>query len=482
MQIFSSKYIPFWLMSLAIGIILVVPHLIQEGMFMDGNLYLSVAKNLSLGIGTFWNPIFSDSWEIAGRNTFHEQPPLFFGIEALWFKIFGYGLLVERFFSLFTAFVTAFIINKIWKSTNKDQPEFYKVNWIPFLYWVSIPLVFWAFHNNVIENTLSIFTLLSVFFIIKFHEKSNYIYLLLAGCIIFAASLTKGVPGLFPLSTIGIYWLVYRKNSLLRTIMDTLLLSGIVVIIYVIILFTSDVAFDSLEFYFQKRLLGRINNDPTVNSRFWVLARIIGDIAPMMGLSLLFFFIGKWKKTSFTINKNHVLFFLLLGIAGSVPLMLTMVQKGFYFVPALPYFALAFAFISAPPLLSFIHKINIKAKGFKIFTALVLIGFIGSIGYSITQVGGTNQDQDTLNDVRLIGTKVPHFSSIKTDNSVYFNWGLQTYFMRYYNICLDPNMDSSCYILKKKNEKPEENYILINLETRQYDLYINENCQTTSTE
>lgn len=479
MQFLKSKYSPFWFISLAIAIVLVLPHLVQEGMFMDGNLYLSVSKNLSMGIGTFWEPIFSDSWEVAGKETFHEQPPLFFAIEALWFKIFGYHILVERGFSLFTAIITAFVINKIWKHVNKDHPALTKVNWLPFLYWVSIPLIFWSFHNNVIENTLSIFTLISVYYIIKSKDadQKRFFYLFLAGAVVFLASLTKGVPGLFPIGTIGLFWLVYRKGSFLKAVVDTLFVAAVVIGLYTVILNSSEVAYESLSFYFEKRLVGRINNAATVNSRFWVLVRLISDVAPIIGVSLVLLLIGKWKKFNFSIQWKHVMFFLLVGISGSIPLMLTLVQKGFYFVPSLPYFAISIAFISAPVVSILIEKINTEKLGFRTFSIVSIVALIGSFSYSVAQIGKTNQDHNLLHDVKLIGAEVPHFSSVTISTGHNARWEFQTYLMRYYNICLDPNAESSCYYLRKKGNTLGSEYQKLELNTKSYDLFKKESCK-----
>jgi 4-amino-4-deoxy-L-arabinose transferase-like glycosyltransferase len=77
----------FWFITVSIVFILTLPTLIQDGMFMDGELYTAVSHNLANGIGTFWFPSFSYH-NLAGiKDSFHEQPPLVFGIQALFFKI-----------------------------------------------------------------------------------------------------------------------------------------------------------------------------------------------------------------------------------------------------------------------------------------------------------------------------------------------------------------------------------------------------------
>ena len=85
-KIILTRQTPFWLLAFSILIVLTLPKLIQDGMFMDAMLYTSVSHNLSLGIGTFWFPQFSVH-NLAGLSSFHEQPPLIFGFQAIFFKI-----------------------------------------------------------------------------------------------------------------------------------------------------------------------------------------------------------------------------------------------------------------------------------------------------------------------------------------------------------------------------------------------------------
>src|SRR3954468_4463643 len=96
----------FWIISICALIGLTLPVLIQNGMFMDAMLYTSVSHNLSQGIGTFWFPQFSLQ-NVAGLKSFHEQPPLVFGIQAIFFKIFGDSLYVERFYTFLMLCITA---------------------------------------------------------------------------------------------------------------------------------------------------------------------------------------------------------------------------------------------------------------------------------------------------------------------------------------------------------------------------------------
>ena len=290
----NNRHFPFWLLTISIFIGLIVPILIQDGMFMDGLLYTCVSKNLANNIGTFWNPIFSASWIKAGVTSFHEHPPLVFGIQAIFFKIFGNSIYVERFYSFLTACVTAYLISLTWKLVTKNNHELKKLSWLPILLWIIIPVCFWSYQNNVQENTMGIFTLLSVYFSLKglYSNRNIYINLILSGTFVFLASFSKGIPGLFPIAVVGLYWLIKRNISFYKMCLYTLILILIPVIIYSLLLTNND-AYESLSFYVTERLLNRIESTPTVDNRFYIVYRLFMELLIVLAITFIMLIVYK---------------------------------------------------------------------------------------------------------------------------------------------------------------------------------------------
>ena len=101
---------PFWLISLSIVFGLTLPILIQDAMFQDAMLYSSVSHNLSMGIGTFWFLQYS-TLNLEGIPSFHEQPPLVFGIQSIFYKLLGHSYYVERFYTLLMIVFHILLIN-----------------------------------------------------------------------------------------------------------------------------------------------------------------------------------------------------------------------------------------------------------------------------------------------------------------------------------------------------------------------------------
>lgn len=472
MKIFSKPHLPFCILSVSVMFLLTLPSLMQDGMFMDAMLYTSVSRNLSNGIGTFWFPYF-DPHNIIGLSSFHEQPPLAFGIQALFFKIVGDHLYMERLYTLFTLCTTAFLIHGLWQQVNDKMIAYKPMSWLPILLWITIPVCFWSYSNNMHENTMGIFILLSVMLMYKALQSEKHLFLhwVLAGVLVGMAALCKGFPGLFPLSFPFLYWAVMRQNSFKKMALQTaILLCTLGTVGFLLYLYPP--SRESLSIYLFKRAFARIDSAHTVDSRFFILFRLLSELLPQIGFTCLFFLISRIKKIKFLAGdtQKKALLFLMLALCGTLPLMLTKVQNGFYMVGAFPYFAIAFALLNVQVLFALISKIS-KASLTKL-TGISILLFAAVLLFSFSKIGDTVRDKTLLHDVHVIGKNIPAHTSMAAPKSVYLNWTLGCYLVRYYNISLNMN-DTNQYYLSDKNQKIEVLYPLqkMDLPLELFDLY-----------
>jgi 4-amino-4-deoxy-L-arabinose transferase-like glycosyltransferase len=470
-----NKNLPFWLLTFSLIVALTLPNLIQDGMFLDAMLYTSVSHNLSQGIGTFWFPQFSTTYHNAGLSSFHEHPPLVFAIQSLFFKVFGDSMYIERFYTFLTACITAFLINILWKEIYKNDENLKKTGWFPVFLWITIPVCFWSYSNNMQENTMGIFTLSSVLLIFRAvkSNKNEIPFLLLSGTLVFMATMSKGLPGFFPIAVPFLYWLITRDTTLKKAIFKTAAIIVIPAVAY-LILFNIPESKESLSFYLFKRVLNRISQDPTVGNRFFILYRLLMELLPQIVLTLIIILTAGIRKQKETISQNFSLsvFFISVGLAASVPLMLTLVQKGFYFVPSLPFFATGLAILIAPVIVKYNEKIKTDSAKYKIFLTISLLLVVGTLGYSFMQKGKASRDRDMLADVYTIGKVVPKFSEVTIPTEIFSEYVLGCYFMRYFNISLKPEVKEPFYMIRKTmslDSLPE--YKKVNIETKIYDLY-----------
>lgn len=89
----------------------------------------------------------------------------------------------ERIYCLFTAIISAIIIGMIWKQVINVNKEIRQLSWLPILFWISMPIVFRSYQMNVRENTMGIFVLSAIYFVIKglWIDKFSYLYVALGG-------------------------------------------------------------------------------------------------------------------------------------------------------------------------------------------------------------------------------------------------------------------------------------------------------------
>ena len=270
-------------------------------MFQDGMLYSCVAHNMSIGFGTFWFPEYS-TLNLEGIPTFHEQPPLVFGIQALFYKLFGSSIYVERFFVFLTILLHVYLINSLWRLIPFQTKEHKKFGWLPALFWILIPVCFWSFRSNMMENTLSIFSLLAIITSYKNIqlEKLQWYNWILPGVFIFLASFSKGLPGLFPLTFPFIYWVIYKQISFKQTLIYSTVLLAVPALIY-FLFYLHPTSHESLRIYVVERLLRRVSDMPTTDSRWETPWRLFQELIPLMGLSLITLAITRKRKQDFFI-------------------------------------------------------------------------------------------------------------------------------------------------------------------------------------
>lgn len=440
----------FWLTA-GIFLVILLPRLAQDGMFMDGELYAAVAHNEALGYGTFWQPRFS-TVGVAGMSTFHEHPPLFFGLLATWFKVFGSGFWVERLFALCMALLVAWGIMGIWKSSLPPELS-RRTAWWPVLLWIIIPTVFWSIHNNMMENTMAVFTTAAVWCVLKARE-GNHPMIALAGILVFLAALTKGLPGLFPLAAPVIFSLTLDQRKLGRGILGSIIMTGIVVGAFALLWYLPE-SNANLRPYVEKRLLHRIAEVPTVDYRLASLEMLFSNLIGPLVLSAVVWWVGGGKAvTGDADRRRESLALLLVGLSGVLPLMLTMVQKSFYMGAALPIMALAVARPFHRQVESIVDRAIHQPVIQKVVRGIGIVLIIGAFVGAVALFGSPGRDAELLGDVQRIGEVVPPGTTVGVPIGMWDDWSLQTYLMRYHSISVDATVAEYPWYITGKDGVP----------------------------
>tara|TARA_R110002050_G_scaffold204327_3_gene339779 strand:+ start:23502 stop:24932 length:1431 start_codon:yes stop_codon:yes gene_type:complete len=470
-----DKNTPFHLFVLTVCIGLIAPLAVQDGMFMDGQIYAAVSHNLANGHGSFWFPTFSKFF----MTDYSEQLPLFFGVQAIFFKILGDSIYTERIFSLIMALITGWNIVLIWRLIYHNESDSKNRTWLPLFFWIMIPVISWSYIHNVEEMLMSVFATASVYFILKglITEKNLLPNIIIGGIFLFLTSFCKGFQGLFPLVTIVFYALFFKTISFKKALGYSVVLGLVPFIIYALLLW-NDTSYLSIENYFNNRIVRTFTKSysATTTNHFSLLNQIFEQLIPVFIILALSFAILKWKikNSRLSIDWKRFGFFLSLGLAGSLPLMITLEQRGFYLTTSFPFTAIAFACMGENMLHPVLDRINPNGKGFRIFNAVSIIGLVGVIILTGLSIGKSKRNQDELHDVYLIGANVPENSNFSIPNSLKGNYGLQAYFIRHFYISLDPdtaNLHTYFLTLKGSNTQIPAGFLPVELDFKTYQLY-----------
>ena len=181
--------------------VLISPYFLTDGMFLDGLWYATISKNMSEGFCPFWEPRLTQTRWAWG------QPPMTFLLQSPFFLI-GKNLYMAKIYSVLTYICTGGIMFLVWREIG----EAFRYFWFVLLLWISIPLVYWGATSNVLENTMSIFVMLSILLYLKSLRKFRFPFVILSGLMLFLAFLTKGFTGLYPLAFPFLHYLFLQRR------------------------------------------------------------------------------------------------------------------------------------------------------------------------------------------------------------------------------------------------------------------------------
>tara|TARA_B100001287_G_scaffold276817_1_gene289716 strand:- start:3130 stop:4539 length:1410 start_codon:yes stop_codon:yes gene_type:complete len=455
-----------WILTIAIFFGLLAPTLVQDGMFLDGITYSAISNNMSNGIGDFWNPHYTKTL----ANNFHGHPPLVFGIQSLLFKLLGGHIYTERIYTLLTAILTAIGMILCWQIHLKHN-SLKKLSWLPILLWITIPINFWAYKNNLLENTLGVFTIFSIYFISKSFYEKRIIWILISSIFIVMAFLSKGFVGLFPLATPFFFILIFKPKPLYSSI----LYYGIILFFTLFLFYTIAVLLpesgENIHSYLVTQVIPALNNklEITTENRFSILLNLILELTVPI-LLLLYVVVTKWRKNQ-NFKFHHLrnsIYFLLIGVSASLPLIITLKQRSFYFVPSLPFYMLSIAFLISPFLKEKLEKLT---KGtIQLIKGISLISLSGVLFISIFNFGKFSRDEDKLRDIYTISNFIPKGTVISTTENLWNDWSLHAYMSRIGFLSLDCDEKNEYFLIEKgiKDNIQLKGFQDINLKLNQY--------------
>ena len=388
---------------------------------------------MACGLGSFWNPSYTQTI----GHVFHSHPPLAFGLEALFFKVLGDHWWVEKLYSVLASLFTGLLIALIWKRTTNNL----RWAWLPLLFWLVMPLATWCATNNMLENTMSVFVLLSVYLMIVGYQRNHKIWLFLSAFTLLLAFLSKGFTGLFPLVFPILYCAFDQKRKWIQGPIDSLILLVSIAVFAGIMFLVCPGSFGYIKDYIRLQVIGGGLHEATASSRFYIVFALLQQLVIPCALALVLVICKTKSKVNskifeFPPDKAWFYVFLIMGLVGVLPIMVSVKQRDFYMLAALPFFALACGHITLSMLTLWLPKITPKVRGWMTLGAgcVVLLGLV----LNIIHIGKYGRDEALIEEVKQRIAEYEGNNVIEISQEEYTQWAKHAYYMRYGKISLSP--------------------------------------------
>ena len=440
----------FWLFTAAVFVGLLVPALVQEGMFLDGVTYACIAKNMANGLGSLTRPYYTATLYPA----FYEQPPLALWLQSQFFRSFGDHFWVERLYSFCMALLSAVGIVMIWRLLSKqtqDTPlESKKLSWLPVLLWITAPIIFWGFQNNMLECTMSVFVLLSAYCATKSIAENKVWLIAIAALLTVAAVLCKGPVGFFPIAAPLAFGIAFDQKRVLASAGRSFLMFLLTfALLGVFILFVPGMQ-EYFDYYLDKQLLPTLSGarEKQVANPLSFLLDLFSQLAiPSILLACIFARQG-FRRIAFP---RQALFFFALGLAGTLPLVFTPKQSAHYLLPSIPFFALGFASVFSTS----INFTAISSKRNAILEKIAWIILAITIVISLSFWGKYRRDRQKISDVTAICNLVGQDAILSVPQHFSEDWLLIACFGRLNNVSLDTRVAHDFWLIEKNGQLPQ---------------------------
>ncbi|HEY5823349.1 MAG TPA: hypothetical protein VIT44_03230, partial [Cyclobacteriaceae bacterium] len=339
--------------------------------------------------------------------------------------------------------------------------------------WITIPTVSWACSNNLLENTMMVFTSLSVYFYLR--KEDHFYFIALSGLCLFLAFLSKGVFALFILS-IPLWMKVFGTEAKWgRTILSGMALLLFTIIPFFIFAFLDNSIVTSFKTYFEHQVIGSVKNIQTVDSRWKIVEKMFSDLLPALIISVTTIGLGlknKWiDKKSLDANKTWPLTFFFLALSGVLPIMISLKQSSFYILATFPIFSLALGLYVLPVCERLFDQIQPRLSARIKWISILLL--IGGVILSVALSGRIGRDHDEMKDLYATLNVIPRESMISMAADLSEEWQIYARYSRYGEITVSTDEENlqDYYLTRKNSLTVPPGFIKIPLQTSLFDLY-----------
>jgi 4-amino-4-deoxy-L-arabinose transferase-like glycosyltransferase len=431
----EKKFLPVVVVSLFIALIL--PRLISRDIFLDGMTYAAVARNQAENRGGFWNPHYSETI----YPVFFEQPPLGLWLQSLAFRIFGDSSDVEFFWGVCCGLIILLLMRVIWRTIIQDH---FPVpgDWWPALLFLMFPLVSWTLANNLLENTMTCFVLLGTWAGLTALFRNTLLaeaaWSTVSGLMLAMAILTKGFPAAF-IMAIPMTVAVIRKRPLGAAVRVTAIMTAVSFFgLWIVFACGGESAAYFVKNYFFNQLVSSLKGQREISSsQFFLLKKLLAELSvPFLLSFIVTFFIRKHNPSANSKvmpDKGRAAVFLSIALMGSLPLLISPKQLGWYLFPSLPFWAMGIAAAFPQPALkieaAFAGRPGLGKKA--VLTSLALF-IIASGGTLLFKGKIVLRNHELFNDMDYRSGLLPQGQTITVyPQTLVTDWYVAAYMQRF---------------------------------------------------
>lgn len=378
--------------AVSIVFLIVNSDLVTRGMMPDGTLYAAIARDLANGSGSFWSlPSYLP------HEAFHDHLPLGIYMESLLFRATGDHFWVENLYAIIMLFIAIYLMHRL------SVMQGVQASWYGVLMVLVCPLAAFTYTNNFLENTLVVFGLLALYAALESVSSAGLQaigFAAVSGVAIFAGLLVKGPVGLWPLSVLPLYWIVYRPPVF--KLAPPLLAQAGALAACIMLVMLSTQARSAVEAYVHAQLLSTATGVRQVEwGRSFMLWTLTRNLAVPILYSVILLALARARPTF----DRNVVMMAALGLCASIPLLASPRQYQHYVLPSLPLFALAIAFATR----SFSTRATARLATLEPWVAGTLACLVLAFGFiAFDRAGSVNQDREQLEFVTAATPYLDH--------------------------------------------------------------------------
>lgn len=444
---------------------LYAPRLVAEGLSFDGLTYACVARNMAEGVGSWWTPTYTalDSVWIAGNTTdvLYGQMPLFYWLQVPWFWILGNHWWVEKVYDTAVLIALLVLIAHTWRWQWAGS-SVAAYGWLPVLLLCVCPDFRWTCTNHVIEPTLTLCCMASIGCILR-AWRGNERWALAAGVGVVLSVLAKGPVGLFPLVAPLALCLSQGTHypKALRLLAWMLLPLGLLALGVVFYAPARLFVLHFVEVQLLASLKGLRWESSVANQRWgylhiaWALLYNLSNV----GLVLLGFVLAFGIRPKRLVGAE-ARFWLLMGLAATLPFVLSPKQAAYYVVPALPCWVLGISSLIAPWIQAGVDRYwqqygSLLARWWLFLGWCVAALVLGATLYRQGLTGKTPEQRQYIEAFAPVFSQMPNGETVAVpDRTWVLNPYLNTYLHRYHRIKLLADARRSVWWLAPPGQAP----------------------------